>query len=120
MLPYRRRKNQDKHHHENYNGSIPPLPPQFYEALIQFMADISRQFAKAIARVPQSNNQVEPLGCSLYDFSSHNFQSFEGVEGPSATKAWLTDIEILFDILSCTNEQRVQCIRLKLTVEAGR
>jgi hypothetical protein len=109
MPPYRRRKNQDEHHHENGNGRIPPPPPpsQFYEAWIQFMVDTSRQFAEAIARVPQPNNQVEPLGCSLGDFSSHNFRSFEGVEGPRAAEAWLTDIEVLFNILSCTNEQRV-------------
>jgi Fic family protein len=52
MPPYQRRKNQDKHHHENGNGRIPPPPPQFYEALIQFMADISRQFPEVIARMP--------------------------------------------------------------------
>jgi hypothetical protein len=32
------------------------------------MVDTSRQFAEAIARVPQPNNQVEPLGCSLGAF----------------------------------------------------
>jgi hypothetical protein len=68
------------------------------------MADTSRQFAEAIARVPQPNNQVESLGCSLRDFSSHNFRSFKGVDGSSAAEAWLTDIEVLFDILGCTNE----------------
>jgi hypothetical protein len=115
MPRYHRHKNQDEHHHEDGNERIPPPPPQFYEALIQFMADTSRQFAKAIARVPQPNNQVEPLGCSLRDFSSHNFWLFESVEGPSATEAWLTNIEVLFDILSCTNKQRVRYIGLKLT-----
>jgi hypothetical protein len=118
MPPYQRRKNQDKHHHENCYGRIPP--PQFYEALIQFMADTSRPFAKAIARMPLPNNQAEPLGCSLRDFCSHNFRSFEGVEGPSAAEAWLTDIEVLFDILNCTNKQRVKYVELKLTGEARR
>jgi hypothetical protein len=120
MPPYRRRKNQDEHHHKNDNGRIPPPPPQFYEALIQFMADISRQFTEEIARMPQPNNQAKPLGCSLCDFSSHNFRSFEGIEGPSAAEAWLTDIEVLFDILGCTNDQRVKYIELKLTCEARR
>jgi hypothetical protein len=46
----------------------------FHEALIQFMADTSRQFTEAIARMPQPNNQAKPLGCSLRDFSSHNFR----------------------------------------------
>jgi hypothetical protein len=120
MPPYRHHKNQDEHHHENCNKRIPPPPPQFYEALIQLMADTSRQFTEAIARVPQPNNQAEPLGCSLCDFSSHNFRSFEGIEGPSAAEAWLTDIEVLFDILGCTNDQRVKYIELKLTCEARR
>jgi hypothetical protein len=120
MPPYRRRKNQDEYHPENGKGRIPPPSPQFYEALIQFMADTSRQFAEAIARMPQPNNQAKPLGCSLCDLSSHNFRSFEGIEGPSAVEAWLTDIEVLFDILGCTNEQRVRYIGLKLTGEVGR
>jgi hypothetical protein len=84
------------------------------------MADTSRQFTEAIARVPQPNNQAEPLGCSLCDFSSHNFRSFEGIERPSTAEAWLINIEVLFNILSCTNEQRVRYIELKLTGEAGR
>ncbi|XP_062173811.1 uncharacterized protein LOC133879298 [Alnus glutinosa] len=84
------------------------------------MADTSRQFVEAITRMPQPNNQAEPLGCSLRGFSSHNFRSFEGIEGPSAVEAWLTDIEVLFDIFGCTNEQRVRYIELKLTGEAGR
>jgi len=84
------------------------------------MADTSRPFAKAIARMPLPNNQAEPLGCSLRDFCSHNFRSFEGVEGPSAAEAWLTDIEVLFDILNCTNKQRVKYVELKLTGEARR
>jgi hypothetical protein len=71
MPPHRHCKNQNTHHHEDGNERNPP--PQFYEALIQFMADTSRQLAEAIARVSQPNNQVEPLGCSLRDFSSHNF-----------------------------------------------
>jgi hypothetical protein len=71
MPRYRHRKSQDKHYHEDGNERNPP--PQFFEALIQFIADTSRQFAEAITRVPQPNNQVEPLGCSLRDFSSHNF-----------------------------------------------
>ncbi|XP_062150625.1 uncharacterized protein LOC133859294 [Alnus glutinosa] len=120
MPPYRRRKNQDKHHHGNGNGRIPPPPPQFYEALIQFMADTSRQLAETIAQMPQPNNQAEPLGCSLRDFASHNFRSFEGIEGPNAAEAWLTDIEVLYDTLGCTDEQKVSYVVLRLTGEAGR
>jgi len=87
MPPHRRRKNQDEHHHEDSDERILPQPPQFYEALIQFMADTSRQFVEVIAHVPQPNNQAEPLGCLLRDFFSHNFRSFEGVEGPNIVEA---------------------------------
>ncbi|XP_062161924.1 uncharacterized protein LOC133868950 [Alnus glutinosa] len=58
-------------------------------------------------------------GCSLRDFSSYHFRSFECIEGPNAAEAWLTDIEVLFDTLSCTDEQKVRYVRLKLTREAG-
>jgi hypothetical protein len=84
------------------------------------MVDTSRQFVEAIAHMPQPNNQVEPLGCSLRDFSSHNFRSFEGIEGPSVAEAWLTDIEVLFDTLGCTHDQRARYIGLKLTGKAER
>jgi hypothetical protein len=58
--------------------------------------------------------------CSIRDFTSHHFRSFEGIEGPNVAEAWLTNIEVMFNILGCTNEQRVQYIGLKLTSEAGR
>jgi hypothetical protein len=45
---------------------------------------------------------------------------FKGIEGPSTTEAWLTDIEVLFHILGCTNDQWVKYIELKLTGEARR
>lgn len=32
---------------------------------------------------------------------------------------WLTDIEVLFDTLSCTDKQKVRYIGLKQTGEAG-
>jgi hypothetical protein len=45
---------------------------------------------------------------------------FEGIEGPNLAEVWLTDIEVLFTTLGCTDEQKVHYIRLKLTEEAGR
>jgi hypothetical protein len=57
--------------------------------------------------MPQPNDPVERLGCSLREFSSHNFHLFEGIEGPNVAETWLTDIEVLFDTLGCTNEQKV-------------
>jgi hypothetical protein len=45
---------------------------------------------------------------------------FEGIEGPNVVEAWLTDIKVLFDTFSCTNEQKVHYIVLKLIGEARR
>jgi hypothetical protein len=120
MSSHRHRKNQGVHHHENGNRRIPP--PPFYDgvhpALLQFMADTTRDFTEVITRISQP---IEQTGyCSIHDFSSYNFRSFESVEGPNVAEAWLTDIEVLFNILGCTNEQRVQCIGLKLIGETGR
>jgi hypothetical protein len=69
------------------------------------MADKTRHFTEAIARISQPIEQ--PRYCSIRDFYSHNFRSFEGIEGPNVAEAWLIDIEVLFKILGCTNEQRV-------------
>jgi hypothetical protein len=124
MLPHRRHKNQDVHHHENGNRRIPPPPPPFYNgvhlALAQFMAETTRQFAEAIVQIPQPNQRVGHLGYSLCDFSSHNFRLFEGIEKIHIAEAWLTVIDVLFDTLGYTNEQKVWYIRLKLTGEVRR
>jgi hypothetical protein len=105
--------NHEAHRYENGDDDLPttPLPLPFYDGvhptLAQFMANTTRQFAKAIAQISRPNEQAENLSCSLHDFSSHNFRTFEGIEEPNAAKAWLTKIEVLFDTLRCTNEQRV-------------
>jgi len=84
------------------------------------MADTSRQFAEVIAQISRPNEQAEPLGCSLCDFASHNFWSFKGIEGPNVAEEWLTDIEVLYDTLGCTDEQKVCYVVLRLTGKAGR
>lgn len=102
--------NQEANHHENGDGELPPPPPPtsfhngIHPALAQFMADTTRHFAEVVARIPRPNERVEYLGCSIRDFSSHHFRSFEGNEGPIVAEAWLTDIGVLFDTLSCTDE----------------
>jgi hypothetical protein len=119
--------NQEAPHHENGDKELsPPPPPQplrfndgVHLALIQFIADTTRHLVDALSRIPQPVDQVERIGCSLRDFSSYHFRSFEGIEGPNAAEAWLTDIEVLFDTLGCTDEQKVRYVRLKLTGEAG-
>jgi hypothetical protein len=60
------------------------------------------------------------VGCSLRDFASYHFRTFEGTEGPNVAEAWLTDIDTLYTTLGCTDEQKVQYIVLQLTGEAKR
>jgi hypothetical protein len=116
--------NHEAHRFENGDDNLPPPPPPFYDrvhpALTQFMADTTRQFVEAIAQISRPKEQAENLGCSLHDFSSHNFRTFEGIEGPNVAEAWLTNIKVLFNTLGCTNEQRFRYIGLKLTGEASR
>jgi hypothetical protein len=105
--------NHDPRQDENGDEELPPPPPppQFnngiHPALVQFMADTTRHFAEAVSRIPRPNEQVEPIGCSLHDFSSYHFQTFEGIEGPNIAEAWLTDIDVLFNTLGCMDEQKV-------------
>jgi len=56
----------------------------------------------------------------LHDFASYYFQNSEGTEGPNAAEASLTDIDVLYNTLGCTNEQKVWYLALQLTGEAGR
>lgn len=120
--------NQEPPHHENSDKELsPPPPPQhpqfndgIHPALIQFMADMMRQLVEALSRIPQPVERDERIGYSLRDFSSYHFRSFEGIEGPNAAEAWLTDIDVLYDTLGCTDEQKVRYVRLNLTGEAGR
>jgi hypothetical protein len=124
MPPHRCRKNQELPHYDSSNNELTPPPPPFnnrvHPTLAQFMADTTRHYAEAIARIPQPNERAEHLGYPIRDFSSHNFRLFEGIEGPNIAEAWLTNIDVLFDTLDCTDEQKVHYIGLKLTREDGR
>jgi hypothetical protein len=60
------------------------------------------------------------LGRGIHDFASYHFWTFEGTEGPNADEAWLTDIDVLYNTLGCTDEQKVRYLTLQLTGEAGR
>jgi hypothetical protein len=102
----------------------PPPPPPFndgiHPALVQLIADTTRQLAEVISQIPRPNERAEPVGCSLRDFASYHFRTFEGTEGPNVVEAWLTDIDVLYTTLGCTDEQKVQYIVLQLTGEAKR
>jgi len=118
--------NHDPRPDENGEGELPPPPPPppyndgIHPALIQFIVDTTRHFTEAISQIPQPNERAEPIGCSLCDFASYHFQNFEGTEGPNATEAWLTDIDVLFNTLGYTDEQKVRFIALQLAGETGR
>jgi hypothetical protein len=109
---------------ENGEEELPPPPPPFndgiHPVLVQIMADTTRHLVEAISWIPRPNERIEPIGCSLRDFSSYHFQTFEGIEWPNAAEAWLMDIDVLVDTLGCTDEQKVRYIGLQLTGEAGR
>jgi hypothetical protein len=84
------------------------------------MADRIRHFVDAVSRIPQPAERVERIGCSHHGFSNYHFRTFEGTEGPNVAEAWLTDIDVLFNTLECTDEQKVRYVQLQLTGEAGR
>lgn len=119
-MPPRRRPlcdiNHEAHRYENGDDDLPspPSSPPFndgiHPTLVQFMADTTRHLAEAISWIPRPKERVEPTGCSLRDFSSYHFRTFEGIEWPNAAKAWLMDIDVLFNTLGCTDEQKVRYI----------
>jgi hypothetical protein len=130
IIPPRRRPLYDSNRvprpEENGEEDLPPRPPPppfndgIHPALVQLIADTTRQLAEVISRIPRPNERAEPVGCSLRDFASYHFQTFEGTEGPNVAEAWLTDIDVLYTTLGCTDEQKVQYIVLQLTGEAKR
>lgn len=93
-MPPRRRPlydfNHDRCAKENGEKELPPpprppLPPPPYNdgihpAFVQFIADATRHLAEAISRIPQPNEWAKPIGCTLRDFASFHFQTFEGTE----------------------------------------
>jgi hypothetical protein len=115
-MPPRHRPACDFNHHprpeengEEEPSPPPPLPPYndgIHPALIQFIADATRHLAEAISRIPRPNERAEPVGCSLRDFSIYRFRTFEGTEGPNAAEVWLTNIDVLYTTLGCTDEQK--------------
>ena len=77
------------------NEDLPPPPPYYagvHPAMAQFMADTTRQFGEAVARMPQ---QRETIGCSLRDFATYQFRLFDGMQGPMVVEAWITDIQFI-------------------------
>jgi len=62
--------------------------------------------------------QVEQLGCTLKDFYSHHYNAFDGSLGPKVAESWTTNLQMLFEELGCTNEQKVRYAALLFTGEA--
>ena len=104
-MPPRRRSNVNEEnevpHYENNDGPPPPPPPYnegIHPTLAQFMVDTNRHFAEVVDRIPvyDRRNQV---GCTLRDFSGQQFRLFDGAQGPLVAEAWITDIQLLFEIM---------------------
>jgi len=80
-MPPRRHPPYDSNHvprpEENGEEELPPPPPPYndgiHPTLIQFIADTTRHLAEAISRIPRPNEQADPVGCSLRDFTSYRF-----------------------------------------------
>jgi hypothetical protein len=111
-------KNYENHRHDEF----PPTPfnDGVNPALAQFMAETIRQFVELVARSPQLVGRFEQVGCSMHDFASQQFHIFDGTHGPLVAEAWITDIQLLHETLSCTDEQKVRYTGLWKTKEAGR
>jgi hypothetical protein len=84
------------------------------------MAETIRQFAEVVARIPQHVGRFEQVGCSMCDFASQQFRLFDGTQGPLVAEAWITDIQLLHETLSCTDEQNIRYTGLRITDEAAR
>jgi len=89
-------------------------------ALAQFMAETTRQFAQVVARIPQSIDRFEQVGCSMRNFASQQFRLFDGTQVQLVAEAWIMDIQLLHEALGCTDEQKVRYIGLGITDETRR
>ncbi|XP_062151105.1 uncharacterized protein LOC133859644 [Alnus glutinosa] len=118
--------NHDPRLEENGEEELPPPPPPppyndgIHPILVQFITDATRHLVKAISRIPRPNERAKPIGCSLRDFASYHFRTFERTEGSNAAEARHTNINVLFNTLGCTDEHKVRYIALQLMGEAGR
>jgi hypothetical protein len=109
-------------HVNNENDEIPPPPPIFHDGvhptLVQFMGVITRQFTEVISRMSQLAAPVERIGCSMCDFIDQQFRTFNLTQGHTLAKAWISAIQLLYDTLKCTNEERLTYTVFRLTGEA--
>jgi hypothetical protein len=78
------------------------------------------QLVSAIDRERVARQLVEGTGCSLKDFCSHHWESFDGKCNYTSAENWLNNVEELLATLGCTNEQKVAYAAYKLTGEAKR
>jgi hypothetical protein len=52
--------------------------------------------------------------------TANHYPVFDGNQGYLAAKSWITNIQRLFEVISCTNEQIVLYASYKLTDESSR
>jgi hypothetical protein len=105
-------------------GSFHPEPVDIFveESTLpgsQVMEEIGL-LVSAIDRDRVARQPVEGTGCSLKDFCSHHWKSFDGKGDHTSAENWLNDVVELLATLGCTNEQKVAYAAYKLTGEAKR
>ncbi|XP_062164957.1 uncharacterized protein LOC133871539 [Alnus glutinosa] len=83
-------------------------------------AEVARYLAEVMARVPRPIIKEEEIGCSFKYFCAHNYPAFDGTQGYLAMESWSANILRLFEVIGCTNEQRVLYAGYKLIDEASR
>ena len=102
------------------HNDVPIRPPSPNERGRFDAVEIARHLAEAMARVPQPARREEQLGCSFKDFCAHHFRTFDGSQGCIAAESWIIDIEKLFKVTACTDEQKVLYVAYKFTEIAAK
>jgi hypothetical protein len=97
------------------HNDVPSRLPSPHERGHFDVAEVGQYLAEAMAWVPQPTRREEQLGCSFKDFCAHHYHTFDGCQGCIAAESWITDIEKLFKVTACIDEQKVIYAAYKFT-----
>ncbi len=82
------------------------------------MPDVGQLVATLLATIPRQAERDETVSYSSATFFRHNSPMFDESEGPMPANDSLATFEDLVDSLRCTDEQKVDYVRLKLKCKA--
>ena len=106
------------------DGSVHPEPVHIPidEATLtgSQVMDVIGQLVSALDHGRIVRQPAEGTGCSLKDFCSHHWKSFDRRGNHIRAENWLNDVEELLVTLGCMNEQKLAYAAHKLTGEAKR